>query len=86
MADRVTGLLAKEKEKRIRIKELQIDYEFPGFQGIIDEAKSHKTAKKSKKDKTEASAGSSRKSSLKEEIKEAPKVEKKSSKKSKSKK
>ena len=31
MADRVAGLLAKEKEKRIRIKELEIDYEFPGF-------------------------------------------------------
>ena len=31
MADRITGLLDKEKERRIRLKELQIDYEFPGF-------------------------------------------------------
>ena len=32
MAARVKGLLGKEKEKRIRLKELNIDYEFPGYQ------------------------------------------------------
>jgi hypothetical protein len=28
---RVEGLLAKEKEKRDRLKELSIEYTFPGF-------------------------------------------------------
>lgn len=36
---RVTGLLEKEKEKRIRLKELQIEYDFPGYQAIVDEVK-----------------------------------------------
>ena len=30
-AARVAGLLGKEKEKRNRLKELGIDYEFSGF-------------------------------------------------------
>ena len=30
-AARVKGLLEKEREKRIRLKELGIDYEFPGY-------------------------------------------------------
>jgi hypothetical protein len=30
-AARVKGLLEKEKEKRIRLKELGIDYEFSGY-------------------------------------------------------
>ena len=33
------GLLQKEKEKRNRLKELQIDYEFPGFKALVDAAK-----------------------------------------------
>ena len=37
-AARVKGLLEKEKEKRIRLKELGIEYEFPGFQGVVDSA------------------------------------------------
>ena len=36
---RVEGLLAKEKEKRDRLKELQIDYDFPGFKALVDAAK-----------------------------------------------
>ena len=36
---RVEGLLQKEKEKRDRLKELQIEYEFPGFKALIDAAK-----------------------------------------------
>ena len=36
---RVEGLLQKEKEKRDRLKELQIDYEFPGFKALVDAAK-----------------------------------------------
>jgi len=31
MTGRITGLLGKEKERRNRLKELEIDYEFPGF-------------------------------------------------------
>lgn len=37
-AARVRGLLEKEKEKRVRLRELGIDYEFDGYQGIIDKA------------------------------------------------
>ena len=39
-AERVKGLLQKEKEKRIRLKELGIEYEFPGYQALVD-AKRH---------------------------------------------
>jgi len=35
-AERVKGLLGKEKEKRIRLKELGIDYEYPGYSAIIE--------------------------------------------------
>jgi nucleolar protein 15 len=35
-ADRIKGLLEKEKEKRMRIKELGIEYDFPGYQAIVD--------------------------------------------------
>mmetsp|Transcript_19408 Transcript_19408/g.33014 ORF Transcript_19408/g.33014 Transcript_19408/m.33014 type:complete len:87 (+) Transcript_19408:385-645(+) len=34
-AARVKGLLEKEKEKRMRLKELGVDYEFPGYSGLI---------------------------------------------------
>ena len=33
---RVQGLLQKEKEKRDRLKELQIEYTFGGYQGLVD--------------------------------------------------
>ena len=33
---KVTGLLEKEKEKRIRMKELGINYEFAGYKGLIE--------------------------------------------------
>lgn len=33
---RVAGLLGKEKEKRVRLKELGIEYDFPGYQGLVD--------------------------------------------------
>jgi hypothetical protein len=33
---RIDGLLQKEKEKRDRFKELQIDYDFPGFSAIVE--------------------------------------------------
>lgn len=36
---RVQGLLQKEKERRDRLKELSIDYDFPGFQALIDAKK-----------------------------------------------
>ena len=38
----MTGLLEKEKEKRIRLRELGIDYDFGGFKAIIDEAMNKK--------------------------------------------
>ena len=59
-AARVKGLLEKEKEKRIRLKELGITYEFSGYQGVVDahmaqkpkkEEESKEAKKKSKKAK-----------------------------------
>jgi len=35
-AERVKGLLEKEKEKRIRLKELGMDYEFPGYTALVE--------------------------------------------------
>ena len=35
-AARVKGLLAKEKEKRDRLRELGLDYEFEGYRGIVE--------------------------------------------------
>ena len=34
-AARVKGLLAKEKEKRVRLKELGIKYDFPGYAALV---------------------------------------------------
>jgi len=39
---RVEGLLQKEKERRDRLKELQIDYEFPGFSALVKAQKAPK--------------------------------------------
>lgn len=36
MKARIEGLLQKEKEKRDRLKELEIDYKFPGYKDIVD--------------------------------------------------
>ena len=52
-AARVTGLLQKEKEKRTRLKELGIEYEFPGYQAIVD-GLGKKTGKVDKKRKDSA--------------------------------
>ena len=32
---RIVGLLQKEKERRDRLKELSIDYDFPGFSALV---------------------------------------------------
>ena len=84
-AARVAGLLGKEKERRIRLKELSIDYEFPGYQAIIDQASPAKSTKKSSAKSKEPveSPKTSRKTSMteekpKKETKAAPKEEKKS--------
>lgn len=47
-AARVEGLLGKEKEKKIRLKELGIEYDFPGYQAVVDSA-SKKGVKSEKK-------------------------------------
>ena len=36
---RVEGLLQKEKERRDRLKELEIDYKFPGFSALVQKPK-----------------------------------------------
>ena len=51
---RVNGLLAKEKEKRDRLKELEIDYKFPGYAACVESVKpaakaTKTTGRKSKK-------------------------------------
>ena len=55
-ADRVKGLLEKEKEKRTRLKELGIEYDFPGYSALVGSVPAF-----SKKQK---SAEGSRKSSM----------------------
>ena len=41
---RVEGLLQKEKERRDRLKELEIDYDFPGFAALLVKQKKEKAA------------------------------------------
>ena len=36
---RVEGLLQKEKERRDRLKELEIEYDFPGFAALVKSKK-----------------------------------------------
>jgi nucleolar protein 15 len=92
-ADRIKGLLEKEKEKRIRIKELGIEYEFPGYQAIVDkqgpkkitkkvvkEAVVEEPVKKSKKSKVEPEVAEKPKKATKEIVVEEPKKSKKSKK------
>ena len=45
MRERVRGLLLKEKEKRDRLKELQIAYNFPGFAALVKDLKPAKADK-----------------------------------------
>ena len=56
------GLLEKEKEKRIRLKELGIEYEFSGYKGIVDSFMADKPAASIKKDKKKSSEGEKSKS------------------------
>ena len=50
---RVEGLLQKEKEKRDRLKELEIDYKFGGYQAVFDaHKKANPAAAPAKKVKT----------------------------------
>lgn len=68
-AARVGGLLEKEKEKRTRLKELGIEYDFPGFQAIVDAAAPGKSTKsKSKAPKVEEVEKEVRKSSRKSSV------------------
>ena len=47
--ERVEGLLAKEKEKRNRLKELGIGYEFPGYTALVDKVRKDEPAFKQKR-------------------------------------
>lgn len=80
---RVTGLLQKEKEKRDRLKELQIDYSFPGYKALVAQS-SAKDNKKSAKKEPEVTkpAVEVKKPAIKESIKEPVKETKKTEKKS----
>ena len=72
---RVAGLLQKEKEKRDRLKELEMDYKFSGYQGVVDAFKKTHTAEKPKAAKAEKKT--EKKEVAKPEKKETKKVEKK---------
>ena len=90
-AARVEGLLGKEKEKRIRLKELGIEYDFPGYQAIVDKAPVGKKTKKveakveakveSKKENKREAKAESKKEVKVESKKESKKDSKKDSKK-----
>ena len=87
MKARVEGLLQKEKEKRDRLKELMIDYSFPGYKALVETSKS---SKKTQKVEEPASKKSAKKEEPKKEVErrqakpevkvveEKPKVEKSS--------
>ena len=78
-AARVAGLLEKEVDKRRRLKELGIEYDFPGYQALVDQSKADKPARKSSHEKhsDKHSDKPSRKSSHeKHESKSAEKKEK----------
>jgi hypothetical protein len=72
MKARVEGLLQKEKEKRDRLKELMIDYSFPGYKSLVDT--SSKSVKKSQK-VVEEPETSGKKSAKKEDRKMETKKE-----------
>lgn len=57
-AARVKGLLEKEKEKRVRLRELGIEYEFPGYTKIVEDVKKaiHEQAKEEVKAEKKAAA------------------------------
>ena len=63
-AAKVKGLLEKEKERRIRLKELGIDYEFSGYKGLVEAAKGSRPAA-AKKTEAPAAAKDKKKSSSK---------------------
>lgn len=72
-AARVEGLLGKEKEKRIRLKELGIEYDFPGYQAVVGSSSKKPKAEKKRRDSGESvekPKKSSRKNS--EEVTEKP--------------
>lgn len=78
MAARVSGLLSKEKERRNRLKELEIDYDFTGFQAIIEsqpkgKAKAKPAAKAAEPVATPAAAPRKAAKEEKETKKEEPK-------------
>jgi nucleolar protein 15 len=64
MKARVEGLLQKEKEKRDRLKELMIDYSFPGYKALVMTSKSSK-----KSSKVDEESAAPKKSAKKEEPK-----------------
>ena len=64
---RVTGLLGKEKEKRVRLKELGIEYEFLGYQGLIDVTQGKKNVgTKERKASTDSTKQEKQKTTTKE--------------------
>jgi len=80
---RVDGLLQKEKERRDRFKELEIDYEFPGFKALVGEkkksAKAAPVVEKKVEKKQEAVPVPVKVQKVKEQVKQV--IEQKSSKK-----
>lgn len=76
LKDYVNTLLEKENKKREKLKEMNIDYDFPGFSGLLNlnEKKSNeKSAKNSKEEKVKKSGKTSVETKSKEKVKEIPK-------------
>ena len=60
-AAKVTGLLEKEKERRTRLKELGIEYEFNGYQALVGAAKASRPVKAKKESAPVAAASKDKK-------------------------
>jgi hypothetical protein len=70
---RVEGLLQKEKERRDRLKELEIEYDFPGFSALVSLPKKNGAP-------AAAAVKQAAPASVKPVVKETPKVVKEASK------
>lgn len=72
---RVAGLLQKEKERRDRFKELEIDYDFPGFSALVTKTNNKKSEAKAVPAVATA-APASQKAAVAKPVKEEPKPSK----------
>ena len=77
---RVLGLLQKEKEKRDRLKELELSYTFPGYQAVYDSFKKTVEKPAAKKEKFQTKEAKKEKPAKAAPVEEATSSKKKKSK------